>query len=157
MKGATALYVCCRTFLIIFFTNQTKPIFLVLVYLDFWKPSIFQFFLNLLGSINCHAVDYICPFFVLCIFPIGFIAYQESSSIFKHTIYLLKSNLNWTNRSWRVNLRLTRTEAPTATKSQTFWTTFNRFFRRSGSTAGTATPKTCPDIILKIPFPLPTR
>ena len=34
-KGATALYVCCRTFLIIFFTNQTKPIFLVLVYLDF--------------------------------------------------------------------------------------------------------------------------
>lgn len=36
------------------------------------------------------------------------------------------------------------------------WTTFDRFFRRSGSTAGTATPKTCPDIILKISFPLPT-
>ena len=29
--------------------------------------------------------------------------------------------------------------------------------RRSGSAAGTATPKTCPDIILKISFPLPTR
>nr|DAW60151.1 MAG TPA: hypothetical protein [Caudoviricetes sp.] len=37
------------------------------------------------------------------------------------------------------------------------WTTFNRFFWRSGSTAGTATSKTCPDIILKISFPLPTR
>nr|DAT17335.1 MAG TPA: hypothetical protein [Caudoviricetes sp.] len=36
------------------------------------------------------------------------------------------------------------------------WTTFDRFFRRSGSTAGTPTPKTCPDIILKISFPLPT-
>ena len=27
--------VCYRTFLIIFFTNQTEPIFFVLVYLDF--------------------------------------------------------------------------------------------------------------------------
>ena len=42
---------------------------------------------------------------------------------------------------------MTRTEAPKTTKSQALWTTFNRFFRRSGSTAGTATPKTCPDII----------